>query len=238
MKYLSKKDNKTKAEFVSQDERTKVVRIRMLNGEREGKCIDVSPTTLQRWWKNLGEESEIAEGAVEETVTEEPVVEASASETIHVEVTTDEGQKISMDINPDDEIAGVDDIPKTYDFNNADKKYIQTPESVKELYKLGKDPYPTVEEVVDMMVDWGARIKAYAEWIKMLDGTRVIFRRNSRCPKKSLIEVRMHEEKRIIGFETQYVPLKGALLKATPYVIYVKTIRELETVIKSLLAAE
>ena len=113
MKYLSKKDNKTQAEFVSQDERTKVVRIRMLNGEREGKCIDVSPTTLQRWWKKLGEESDTAEGAVEETVTEEPEVEEPTSETIHVEVTTDEGQKISMDINPDDEIAGVDDVPKT-----------------------------------------------------------------------------------------------------------------------------
>lgn len=233
MKYLSKKDHKTQAEFVSQDANTKVIRIRMLNGEREGKCIDVSPTTLQRWWKKLGEEE--VEATTE--VAEEPAVEEPTSETIHVEVTTDEGQKISMDINPDDEIAGVDDVPKTYDFNNADKKHVPMPESVKEIYKLGEDPYPTVEEVVDMMVDWGASIKAYAEWIKMLDGTRVIFRRNSRSPKKSLIEVRMSEEKRVIGFETQYVPLKGALLKATPYVIYVKTLRELETVIKSLLVA-
>lgn len=234
MKYLSKKDHKTEAEFVSQDSKTKVIRIRMLNGEREGKCIDVSPTTLQRWWKKLGEEAEV-EATPE--VAEEPAVEEPTSETIHVEVTTDEGQKISMDINPDDEIAGVDDVPKTYDFNNADKKHVPMPESVKEIYKLGEDPYPTVEEVVDMMVDWGASIKAYAEWIKMLDGTRVIFRRNSRSPKKSLIEIRMSEEKRVIGFETQYVPLKGALLKATPYVIYVKTLRELETVIKSLLLA-
>lgn len=229
MKYLSKKDHKTQAEFVSQDERTKVIRIRMLNGERAGKCIDVSPTTLQRWWKKLGNESaEVADAPAEEP----------KSEVIHVEVTTDDGKKINMDINPEDEIVGVDDVPKTYDFNNTEKKYIPVPESVKELYKLGEDPYPTVEEVVDMMVDWGASIKAYAEWIKMLDGTRIIFRRNSRSPKKSLIEIRMAEEKRVIGFETQYVPLKGALLKATPFVIYVKTLSELETVIKSLLAAE
>lgn len=236
MKYLSKKDHKTQAEFVSQDAKTKVVRIRMLNGEREGRCIDVSPTTLQRWWKKLGEEAEIAEGAVEETVTEEPVVE-EPKEVLHVEVTTDEGEKISMDINPEDEIVGVDDVPKTYDFNPTEKKYIPEPASAKEFYTLGEDPYPEVEEVVDMMVSWGADIKAYAQWIKMIDGTKIIFRRNRRCPNKSIIEVRMAEEKRIIGYETQYVPLKGALLKATPYVIYARTISELEKVIKSLLAA-
>ena len=222
MKYLSKKDHKTHAEFVSQDEKTKVIRIRLVDGERAGKCIDVSPTTLQRWWKKLDDESEV------ETVTEE---------VIHVEVITDAGEKISMDINPDDAIAGIDDVAKTYDFNPTEKKYIPEPASAKEFYKLGDDIYPTVEEVVDMMVEWGACIKAYAEWIKMIEGHRIIFRRNLRCPNKSLIEVRMSEEKRVIGFETQYVPLKGALLKTTPFVIYVKTIKELEAVIKSLIAA-
>ena len=233
MKYLSKKDHKTHAEFVSQDEKTKVIRIRFIDGDRAGKCIDVSPTTLQRWWKKVGED----EVETTEEVAEVPV-EETKPEVLHVEVTTDEGEKISMDINPDDMVAGVDDVAKTYDFNPTEKKYIPEPASAKEFYRLGDDPYPTVEEVVDMMVEWGASIKAYAEWIKMLEGHRIIFRRNRRCPKKSLIEVRMTEEKRVIGFETQYVPLKGALLKTAPYVIYVKTVKELETVVKSLVVAE
>ena len=227
-KYLSKKDNETVVEFVSKNERTSMNRLKYLNGENEGKCIDISVSTLQRWWKKLGEETEVAEEVVAEPA-EEP-----KSEVIHVEVTNDEGEKISMDINPDDEIAGVDDIAKTYDFNNAEKKYIPEPASAKNFYMLGEDPYPTVEEVVDMMVDWGADIKAYAEWIRMSGDIRIIFRRNKRAPKKSVIEVRMKEERTVAGYDTLNVPLKGALLRTTPYVIYAKTIKDLEMIVKAL----
>lgn len=223
MKYLSKKDHTTVAEFVSQNEKTSVIRLKYLNGEQEGKCVDISPTTLQRWWKKMVED-------------EIPEVEVPA-ETLHIEVVTDEGEKIELDIDPNATIDGVDNVGKIYDFNPTEKKHIPEPESAKLFYTLGDDPYPTVDEVVDLLVSWGADVKAYAEWIKMTNGMRVLFRRNRRSANKSVIEVRMKEEIIIPGYETVYAPVKSALIKNEPYTIYAKTIKDLEQVVKSLLAA-
>lgn len=229
MKYLSKKDHKTEAEFVSQDEKTKVIRIRILNGEREGKCIDVSPTTLQRWWKKLGDEVAVAEVPAEELI--------SVEEIFNVTVVDEEtGEKKEVSISTEDFIAGVDDAIKTYDFNNQPKAYREMPEVVREIYMLDKDPYPTVEEVVDMLVSWGADVKAYAEWIKLTNGVRVLFRRNMRCPNKACIELRMKEEYKVDGYTTEYLPNGAALIKNEPYAIKVKNIKDLEVVVKSLLA--
>lgn len=222
-KYLSKKDNETIVEFVSQNERTSVIRLKYLNGENEGKCVDISPSTLQRWWKKVSDE--------EETQVEDSTKEEVFNVTVVDEET---GKKQEVSINPNDKIEGVDTEEKQYDFNNQPKDYVPMPEVVKEIYLLGEDPYPTVEEVVDMMVEWGADIKAYAEWIRMNGDIRIIFRRNKRCLKKSIIEVRMKEERTVAGYDTLNVPLKGALLKATPYVIYAKTLKDLETIVKAL----
>ena len=228
MKYLSKKDHKTEAEFVSQDDKTKVIRIRILNGERKGKCIDVSPTTLQRWWKQISNEEEVS--------TEETHTEKTKPEVFDVTVVDEEtGKKREVSIGTNDFIAGVDDSAKTYDFNNQPKAYREMPEVVREIYMLDKDPYPAVEEVVDMLVSWGANVKAYAEWIKLTNNVRLIFRRNMRCPDKSCIEVRMREEYTVDGYTTEYLPNGAALIKNEPYTIKVKKLKDLEVVVKSLL---
>ena len=221
MMYQSKKDESVMAKVVETDEKYKTSILEYTTGEKVGQTINVTEATLKRWWKKV-EETEVKE-----------------TEVLHVDVVDDEsGETVSMDINPDEFVPGVDDVDVKYDFNNQEKKYIPMPQAVCELYKLGDDIYPSVEEVVDMMVEWGASIKAYKEWIKMLDGTRIIFRRNKRCINKSLIEVRMKEEIKIPEYETKHVPLKGALLKATPYVIYAKTIKDLEKVVKSLVTTQ
>lgn len=219
MMYQSKKDDTVFAKLVSTDDKYKTSLLEYTTGDKAGKTINVTDATLKRWWKK----------------TDEAVEETPADETLRVKVEDSEtGKLVDVDIDPAGFIPGVDDVNTGYDFNNAEKKYIPMPQVVKEIYLLGEDPYPTVEELVDMMVSWGAEIKAYAEWIRMFDGTKIIFRRNRIRPGKSCIEVRMKENVQLKGFETEHSPLKSALLKTTPYVIKVKTISELEQVVKLL----
>ena len=216
MMYQSKKDGAIMAKVVSSDDKYKTAILEYTTGEKKGQTINVTEATLKRWWRKVEEK-----------------------EVLHVDVVDENsGKTVSVDVDPEGFVPGVDDVGKKYDFNNQEKKHIPMPKAVCEIYKLGEDLYPTVEEVVDMMVEWGASIKAYKEWIKMLDGTRIIFRRNKRSVSKSLIEVRMSDEIAVSGYETKHVPLKGALLKATPYVIYVKTISDLEKVVKSLVTTQ
>jgi hypothetical protein len=224
MMYQSKKDETVFAKLVSTDAKYKTSLLEYTTGEKVGQTFSVSDATLKRWWRKSENEADAGDLPVEEI--------------LHVNVEDEEtGKSVEVDINPADFIPGVDDGEKTYDFNNQDKKYIPMPKIVQEMYMLGKDPYPTVDELMDMLVSWGADIKAYREWIRLFDGTRIIFRRNMRCPQKACIEIRMKAEYIVDGYETLYVPVKSALIKDAPYVIIIKTIEDLEKVIKSLIAA-
>jgi hypothetical protein len=229
MKYQSKKDETIFAKLVEYDDKYKTYMLEYTTGEKAGKTITVSEPTLKRWWRKVEDE---VDGTVEEVVQKDTTEQ---DELLNVKVVDEEtGKSTEVVINPNEFVPGVDDAPTTYDFNNQEKKHIPMPKSVSEIYKLGDDPYPTVEEIVDMVVSWGVPVKAYREWIKLFDSTKIIFRRNMRNVSKSLIEVRMKNDVQIDGFETQHVPSKSALIKPTPYVIYVKTMKELEQVIKLL----
>lgn len=230
MKYQSKKDETIFAKLGEFDDKYKTYQLEYLTGEKAGKTITVTEPTLKRWWKKVEDDS--IEETVAETVQTEP-------EVLNVKVVDEEtGKTREVEIDPVAFVPGVDDSGKTYDFNNQEKKHIPMPKAVKDIYRLGEDPYPTVDEVVDMLVSWGASVKKYAEWIKLLDGTRVLFRRNKVVPVKSVIEIRLKDEVVVPGYETQHKPVKSALIKDTPYVINVKTISDLEKVVKSLLATE
>lgn len=223
MTYQSKKDETVLAKLISSDDKYKTSLLEYTTGEKAGQTFNVTEATLKRWWKKVDSNA---------------VVETPEEEILHVDVVDDSGKSVSVDINPNAFVPGVDDATQAYDFNNQKKKYVRMPKAVEEIYMLDKDPYPTVEEVIDMMVSWGADIKAYAEWIKMIDGTKIIFRRNKRIPRKAVIEVRMKDERRFTGFNTEYVPVKSALIKDTPYVIYARTITDLEQVVRSIVTTQ
>lgn len=71
MYYLSKRDNETRIKVDEQYSNENTVVVEYLNGEKEGKTVSITRSTLKRWWKKVEEEqATIPQESIVEKVTE------------------------------------------------------------------------------------------------------------------------------------------------------------------------
>lgn len=220
--YQSKKNEELFAEEVKVDEKCKTVILKYTTGPDIGKTFPITTATLKRWWRK---------SIADATTETEP-------EVFHVKVESD-GVSKDVEIKPDDFIPGVDETPITsseFNVKHEDAKFIPMPESVKRIYMLGESVFPDVETVVDMIVSWGGNVVRFSSFIKLENGTKILFRRNSRNLDKSVIEVVMTEEEstKITSFKPEYCLRKGALFTNLTHIVCVRSIEELEVIIKEL----
>lgn len=71
MYYLSKRDNETRIKVDEQYSNENTVVAEYLNGEKQGKTVSITHSTLKKWWKKVEEEqTTIAQEFIVEKVTE------------------------------------------------------------------------------------------------------------------------------------------------------------------------
>lgn len=234
-KYQSKKDDNIIASEIATDEKCKTTTLVYLSGEKAGKSFVVTDATLKRWWRKIKDSEPVQEE------TEEPEEE----EVFHVKVEDASGNTVSVDMNPNDVIPGVDDKvidPNEFNPPESKKKVWVMPKAVKEYardfycdYRLPDGTsFPDMEDLVDMLVSWGADVKSYKWCVRLTNRSLIILRPHKQNYLRSCIEVRMTDEvaPSVTGAEEK--PMKGAMYFQLNWFKKVGTLVELEELIREM----
>lgn len=88
MLYVSRKDNETLAKLVGEEEKYGTVMLEYVSGEKVGKSINITNSTLKRWWKPVEDTESVGvitdpsvESVEEVLTTDTEVVEETPVET-------------------------------------------------------------------------------------------------------------------------------------------------------------
>lgn len=75
MYYLSRRDNETRIKVDEQYSNENTIIVEYLNGEKKGKTVSITHSTLKRWWKKIEEEQVIIpQESIVEKVTEPNII--------------------------------------------------------------------------------------------------------------------------------------------------------------------
>lgn len=86
MYYVSRRDNETRIKVDEQYSNENTVVAEYLNGEKQGKTVSITHSTLKRWWKKIEEQEEVSEVKEESTPEKEikePKVKKSSKATMY-----------------------------------------------------------------------------------------------------------------------------------------------------------